>query len=55
LPLLLNFALKYAIKKDQENQVSLELNESHQLLFYDDDSSLLGDTKNTIKDTQEHS
>jgi hypothetical protein len=52
-PLLFNFALGYAIGKDQENQVGLKLNGTHQLLAYTDDVNLLGDNIDTIKKNME--
>jgi sorting nexin-29 len=52
-PLLFNFALEYAIRNVQENQVRLKINGTHQLLAYADDINLLGDNTDTIEKNTE--
>jgi hypothetical protein len=53
MPLFFNFALEYAIRKIQGNQVGLKLNESFQVMVYADDVNLLGDNIYTIKKNTE--
>jgi hypothetical protein len=52
-PLLINFALEYAVRKFLANQVRLELNGTNQLLVSADDINLLEDSINTIKEDTE--
>jgi hypothetical protein len=51
-PLFFNFALEYAIRKVQGNQVGLKLNGTYQLLVHVDNMNLLGDNIDTIENKE---
>jgi len=53
LPMLLNFALEYAIRRVQVNQDGLKVNGTHQLLAYADDVNILGGSILTLKENAE--
>jgi hypothetical protein len=48
-PSLVNFALEYAIKRVQVNQVGLKLNGKHQLFVYADDVNRVGRSLSSVR------
>jgi hypothetical protein len=52
-PLLLNFALEYALRRVQENQEGLKLSGAHHLLAYTDDVKIVGENTDTMKKNKE--
>ena len=53
MPLLLNFALEYAIRRVQVIQDGLKLNGIHELQVYADDVNILGGSVHTVKENAE--
>jgi len=52
-PLILNFALEYAIRRVQANQDGLKLNDTHQLVAYAYGVNILGGSIHTLKENAE--
>ena len=49
MPLLFNFVLDYAIRRDQVNQDGWKFNGVHQFLVHADDVNRYGDSDNIIR------
>jgi hypothetical protein len=52
LSLLLNFVVKYAIRRVQVNQDGLKLNGTNKLLVYADDYNIMGGSIHTVRQAQ---
>jgi len=52
-PMLLNFALEYAIRRVHVNRDGLKLNGTHQLLAYSDNVNILGGSMHILKENAE--
>jgi hypothetical protein len=50
-PLLIYFALDYAIRRVQVNQDGFKLSDTHQVLVYADDVNIVGGSIHTVKKT----
>ena len=53
MPLLSNFALRFAVRKVQINQNGLKINGTHQILVYADAVNILGGSVHIIKKNTE--
>jgi archaellin len=51
--LVLRFSLEYDVERVQENQKTLKLNATHQLLVYDNDVNIMGESIYTINQNTE--
>jgi preprotein translocase subunit SecD len=52
-PVFFNFALEYAIRRVQENQLGLKLNGKYQLLIYADNVTTLGESIHAVRKNTE--
>jgi hypothetical protein len=52
-PLLIYFALDYAIRRVQRNQDGFKLSDTHKVLVYADDVNILGGSIHTIEKDME--
>ena len=48
-PLLFSFVLEYAIRKEQETRLGLDMNGTHQVLAFEDDENLIEQCRSVSK------